>query len=86
MGLTGGDFRWFNHSECQLTNHFELLSTHDFGFAEAFALVKELGFNQDLYFFAIQPVQIAVNQPISNRLQNKIPILTNALLNHMNQL
>ena len=86
MGLNGGDFKWFDRSQCLLENHFELLSTHGFGFAEALTLVEQLGFKQDLYFFAIQPVVIDFAQPISSGLYNKIPSLANELLKQLNQL
>ncbi len=86
MGLNGGDFKWFNRSQCLLENHFELLSTHGFGFAEALALVEQLGFKQELYFFAIQPVVIDFAQPISSGLQNKIASLANELLKRLNKL
>ncbi|MCK5665484.1 MAG: hydrogenase maturation protease [Thiotrichaceae bacterium] len=86
MGLNGGDFKWFNRAQCLLENHFELLSTHGFGFAEALALVEQLGFKQELYFFALQPVVIGFAQPISSGLYNKIPSLTNELLKRLNQL
>ena len=86
MGLSGGDYKWFSQSECQLENHFELLSTHGFGFSEALALVKELGFSEDLYFFAIQPVHIDFDYSISRQLQNKIPSLADELLKQLQHL
>lgn len=86
MGLNAGDFKWFKRSECRLENHFELLSTHGFGFAEALALIEELGFSEDLYFFAIQPVHISFAQPISKHLQNKIPSLAYELLKQLKHL
>lgn len=86
MGDNAGAYRWFSRSECQLENHFELLSTHGFGFAEALPLVEQLGFTQELYFFAIQPVQINFQQPISSCLLEKIPSLADELLTHLNHL
>ncbi|NOQ77852.1 MAG: hydrogenase maturation protease [Gammaproteobacteria bacterium] len=86
MGLSGGDYRWFTQSDCQLENHFELLSTHGFGFAEALALVEELGFSEDLYFFAVQPVHLDFNQPVSKQLQNRIPSLAYELLKQLKHL
>jgi len=83
MGLKAGEFRWFHSSECQLQNHFNLLSTHGFGFTEALALVEQLGFNQPLYFFAIQPACIEWNKPVSRLLYKKIPDLSQELLKQL---
>ena len=83
MGLKAGEFRWFKGSECQLQNHFNLLSTHGFSFTEALALVEQLGFNQPLYFFAIQPACIELNQPVSRLLYKNIPKMSQELLKQL---
>lgn len=85
MGLKGGNFKWLKQSECLLNEHFELLSSHDFGFAEALALVQQLGFNQDLYFFLVQPVNICYTPEICSNLKNKLPALANELLKQLRQ-
>jgi len=65
MGLKGGEFRWFEQSECQLAQQTDIISTHSFGFSDALALAETLGFKQAVFFFAIQPMQLEVKNEIS---------------------
>ncbi len=90
MGLKCGEFRWLKQSECTLTKHLNLISTHGFGFAEALALAETLGFKQDLFFFAIQPSDISLNagfkSEISIVLNDNIETMTQSLLSELDQL
>jgi hydrogenase maturation protease len=86
MGLKGGDCRWFNQSECNLEQHLNVLSTHGFGFSEALALAEALGFEQSLFFFAIQPEQLDFGSDISSTLKKKKASIAQTLLMQVQQL
>lgn len=86
MALKGGEFKWFKQSECSLQQHLNLISTHGFGFADALALAEALGFKQDLFFFAIQPVEINFEHGISEILQKNQVAIRNSLLAQLEQL
>lgn len=86
MGLNGGAYRWFKASECNLAQQLNSLSTHGFGFADALALARTLGFMQSLFFFAIQPEQFNLNEPISAALRNRKMSMSHSLLQHLQQL
>lgn len=86
MGIKGGDFRCFTQSECLLTQHHAIVSTHGFAFADALALAEALGFKQPLYFFAIQAEQIKFEHKISDVLQKNSDRLAKALLAYLEQL
>jgi len=86
MGKKGGDCRWFKQSECHLGQHLNLLSSHGFGFADALALAETLGFNQPLFFFAIQPEQIDFNSEISSTLQQQKDFIACSLLAQVHEL
>ncbi len=86
MGLPSGEFRWFHQSECVLGEHLNLVSTHGFGFADALALAETLGFDQDMYFFAIQPERIEFTDKLSKCLQENIPRLAAALSTQLERL
>ena len=86
MGIKGGDFRWFKQSECTIQQHLNLISTHGFGFADALALAETLGFEQDLFFFAIQPLQIDFELELSDVLTKNIDTMSESLLVHLEQL
>ena len=83
MGIKGGDFRWFKQSECTIQQHLNLISTHGFGFADALALAETLGFEQDLFFFAIQPLQIDFELELSDVLKKNIDTMSESLLVHL---
>lgn len=83
MGIEGGEFRWFKQSECYLKQHLGSLSTHGFGFSDALALAEVLGFKQELYFFAIQPVQIDFDCNMSETLEKNKQSLANSLIVHL---
>jgi len=86
MGLSGGTFRWFRQSECQLGQHQNVISTHGFGFSDALALAEQLGFSQDIYFFAIQAESIKFEGEISQVLKDNIPLMTNSLITYIDDL
>lgn len=86
MGIKGGDFRWFKQSECTIQQHLNLISTHGFGFADALALAETLGFEQDLFFFAIQPLQIDFELELSDVLKKNIDTMSESLLVQLEQL
>lgn len=86
MGLQGGAFRWFKRSECQLSDDLQTLSTHGFGFADALALADALGFEQHIFFFAIQPVKFEFNSKISPVLEKKTALMADSLLEQVHQL
>ena len=86
MGMKGGEFKWFHHSDCELEQHHNVVSTHGFGFSDALALSKRLGFDQELYFFAIQPVQIEFKQEVSECLQQNMSDMSDSLLANLNEL
>ncbi len=90
MGLNAGESKWFKQSECVLSQHLNLISTHGFGFAEALALAETLGFKQKLFFFAIQPSDIsfdsAFNNEISEALKNNIAAMCKSLLLELSKL
>ena len=86
MGIKGGDFRWFKQSECSFEQHLNAVSTHGFGFADALALAETLGFEQDLSFFAIQPIQINFEHGISDVLEKNIDTMSKSLLAQLDKL
>ena len=86
MGIKGGHFKWFKQSECSLEQHHNIISTHGFGFADALALAEILGFKQDLYFFAIQAIQIEFEHDISDVLQKNINIMSKSLSAQLDKL
>ncbi|MCP3850878.1 MAG: hydrogenase maturation protease [Gammaproteobacteria bacterium] len=86
MGLSGGTFRWFRQSECQLELHQNVISTHGFGFSDALALAEQLGFSQAIYFFAIQAENIELECGISQVLKNNLPHMSDSLLSHIDDL
>lgn len=85
MGLEAGAYRWFKASECQLSQHMESVSTHGFGFSDALQLAQTLGFEQPLYFFAIQPEQMEPGESLSPALQKNLKRYEDALLHQLNQ-
>ncbi|WP_198263764.1 hydrogenase maturation protease [sulfur-oxidizing endosymbiont of Gigantopelta aegis] len=86
MGLKGGEYKWFKQSECVLEQHHNVLSTHGFGFSDALALAETLGFEQDLYFFAVQAVEIEFKQGLSDILQKNMNVMSDLLLEKINNL
>ncbi len=86
MGMKGGEFKWFHQSDCKLEQHHKSVSTHGLGFSDALALSKSLGFDQELYFFAIQPVQIEFEQEVSECLQKNMSDMSDSLLANLNEL
>lgn len=86
MGLKAGEYRFFNASECNLSQHLDSISTHGFGFAEALALAQTLGFHQALYFFAVQPEQMELEQSLSLTLKTKLENIAQSLVQQIQQL
>ena len=86
MGIKGGDFRWFKQSECSFEQHLNTISTHGFGFADALALAETLGFEQDLSFFAIQPIQLDFEHGISDVLEKNRDTMSKSLLAQLDKL
>jgi len=86
MGLEGGAYRWFKQSECSLEQHHNVISTHGFGFSDALALAETLGFKQDLYFFAIQAIQIDFEQGLNEILRKNMDVMSKSLLAELDKL
>jgi len=86
MGIGAGEFRCYEQSQCLLSQHDNSVSTHGFGFSDALALAKVLGFKQDLFFFTVQALQILPGNKISKVLENNIDMLSSALLAYIQKI
>jgi len=57
-----------------------------YGVYYTLALVQQLGFKQELYFFAVQPRCLKWQKPVSRLLDNNLPQMMQELLKHLQPL
>lgn len=79
MGLEPGDCRCFDGRSAVLKGHTHSVSTHGLGMAEALALATNLGFDQAVTVFGIQPFDLSPTSCLSPSMQARFPGLLDAL-------
>jgi len=79
MGLDPGSHRCFDGRRGALTVRSSSLSTHGLGMAEALALAEDLGFDQEVVIFGVQPFDLSLAAGLSPSMEVRIPGLFEAL-------
>ena len=79
MGLEPGDHRCFDGRGGALTVRSVSVSTHGLGMAEALALAEDLGFDQRVTIFGVQPFDLSPAAGLSPSMEARLPGLLEAL-------
>ena len=86
MGLCPGEFQWFNERQCRWCSPSSLVSTHGIGFEEGLQLARTLGFEEELYFFGIQPERMMPGEQLGPVLSQSFDLIRMGLKAHVEQL
>ena len=79
MGLEPGSHRCFDGRSGSLTVRSSSVSTHGLGMTEALALAEDLGFDQKVTIFGVQPFDLSPATGLSPSMQARFPGLLEAL-------
>ena len=79
MGLSPGDFRTFDEREARIPLRSDAASTHGLGLADGLALARNLGFDQPVRIFAVQPFDLSPAAGLSPEMAALMPRLVEAL-------
>ena len=79
MGLAAGSWRLFAADEAGFRCRTDALSTHGLGVAEALAIARELGWEEAMYLFGIQPFDLSPRPGLSDGMLERFAALFTAL-------
>jgi hydrogenase maturation protease len=79
MDLPPGDYRFFPDQDATVTIKDSSVSTHGLGLAEGLQLARNLGFEQPVRIFAVQPFDLSPKQGLTPEMAAGFPALLSAL-------
>jgi hydrogenase maturation protease len=79
MRLPGGSWRLLSAEKAKLDGPVRALSTHGLGLIDALRMARELGCEQRVHFFGVQPFDLAPRRGLSERMQGLFADLLDAL-------
>ncbi len=83
MGATPGDCRFFDERRAALSIRIDSVSTHGMGLAEGLAVARELGFDQPLSIFAVQPFDLSPGLSLTAEMEQRLSALATVLRNEL---
>ncbi len=86
MRRTGGSWRLFSAETVKLDDPVRALSTHGLGLIDALRIAQELGCQQRVHFFGVQPFDLTPQRGLSARMQACFADLLDALANSVDSL
>ena len=86
MRLPGGSWRLFPAEKARLDDPVRALSTHGLGLIDALRIGRELGCEQDVHFFGVQPFDLTPRRGLSMRMRACFADLLDALASSVDSL
>jgi hydrogenase maturation protease len=79
MDLPAGEYRFFPDRDASAVLKDDSVSTHGLGLAEGLQLARNLGFDQPVRIFAVQPFDLSPRQGLTPEMAARFPVLLSAL-------
>jgi hydrogenase maturation protease len=79
MDLAPGEHRFFSDRDASVMLKDSSVSTHGLGLAEGLQLARNLGFDQPVFVFSVQPFDLSPRQGLTPEMKILFPTLLSAL-------